>query len=179
MIPHIWTSLPQEAYRSHGFLQQSIHSLVRASANSQHPPNDDEYLELLKRCGQLPPELITMIWDCISPGSVRSILALPATKHLWSAPSVTNGTATLSLNCDLFLYYTHVMKQRYVCGLGQGDVVYGHKSECSTAISVPSSKAAMIFTMDIHGLSQLEFVSEVPSAEPNKTMSNTRFRGVV
>ncbi|PYI24704.1 hypothetical protein BO99DRAFT_2272 [Aspergillus violaceofuscus CBS 115571] len=120
-----------------------------------------------------------MIWDCISPGSVRSILALPATKHLWSAPSVTNGTATLSLNCELFLDYTHVMKQRYVCGLGQGDVVNGHKSECSTAISVPSSKAAMISTMDIHGLSRLEFVSEVPSAEPNKTMSDTRFRGVV
>lgn len=164
MIPHIWTTLPREAYRSHEFLQQSLHSLVCASANPQIPPNDDEYLELLRRCRQLPPELGTMIWDFISPGSVRSILALQATKHLWSTPSVTNGTATPSLYGDLALYYTHVLKQTYVCGLRQGETVYGHESEHSAAVSVPSSKAAMIFTIEIHGLSQLAFVSEVPSA---------------
>ncbi|RAH66565.1 uncharacterized protein BO66DRAFT_441916 [Aspergillus aculeatinus CBS 121060] len=71
------------------------------------------------------------------------------------------------------------MKQTYVCGLRQGEIVYGHESEHSAAVSVPSSKAAMIFTIEIHGLSQLEFVSEVPSAKSNKTMSDTRFRGVI
>lgn len=112
----------------------------------------DTLRELLERCGRLPVELIAMIWDGVPPSAVRCLQALESSKSIWPTLSICAESATLSLHGDIRLYSTSVLDGKYICGIRQGDRLYGHKSTSYAELSIPQTFVAIMFVLGNYGL---------------------------
>ncbi|PYI03592.1 hypothetical protein BO78DRAFT_389316 [Aspergillus sclerotiicarbonarius CBS 121057] len=164
MIPLEWTGLPQEIYRNDA-LSKAVSSLPTASRGNE---GESDLCNLLKGCGKLPLELTIIIWDFLASGPVRCLLALNAANRVWSSPSLLAGNATISLHEDFVVYFTHLMKGKYVCGIRQGHTLCGHESSSSVMIQMPASSAECVFSLGIYGLRKIEFLTETRTNSTSK-----------
>ncbi|RDK42407.1 hypothetical protein M752DRAFT_300621 [Aspergillus phoenicis ATCC 13157] len=165
MVPLIMTGLPQEIYRISA-LSEAVDSLLRDS----HDMEVESMLsKLLRRFRDLPLELTMIIWDFLASGPVRCLLALNSSKNIWSDAPLSAGSATISLSGEIVVYFTHLTKENYVCGIRQGHILYGHGSSSFTKIQIPTSNAMFVFSQGIYGLQKLEFLTETGTSPTSET----------
>ncbi|KAE8406561.1 hypothetical protein BDV37DRAFT_269893 [Aspergillus pseudonomiae] len=162
--PLVWTGIPQEIYRTYAFYSNAIAALFK---DPRRKNDDGMLLELLGRCGNLPVELGVIIWDFLNPSAIRCLLALNATKSIWSCLPHSTGRATISLHGELVVYFTNILKGTYICGIRQGHILYGHMGNSSLLISVPASSTACVFSLGTYGLQKLKFLTETEASSSN------------
>ncbi|RAL06392.1 uncharacterized protein BO80DRAFT_420688 [Aspergillus ibericus CBS 121593] len=156
MIPLIWTKLPREIYKSNT-LFEAADSLLATSRGREYKGS---LWELLDRCRRLPVELSLFIWDFLPSSPVRHLLALNAARRIWLDTPLSAGGATISLQGDIMIYLTQLMKDRCVCGIRQGHSLYGHESSLLINVQRPAASTACVFTMGLYGLQNVEFMAE-------------------
>ncbi|KAE8356784.1 hypothetical protein BDV28DRAFT_154454 [Aspergillus coremiiformis] len=177
MIPLVWTRLPQSIYRSQSTLSKAIQMLPSDQCDYQ----DVALYILLKRCERLPTELVAMIWDFVTPCTVRCLLALWAAKSIQPAAiSFPGGSATIFLNGDIKLYLKQILDGVYICGIRQGYTLHGSESDSSVNITVPLSMIAFVFTRGTYGLRKMEFITELePHPVRSLASKDSEFVGVI
>ncbi|KAE8146044.1 hypothetical protein BDV25DRAFT_170056 [Aspergillus avenaceus] len=159
MAPLVWTNLPPQIYIIHGLFSKAVRALVRHASTCIG--NKTPLFELLKGCANLPIEITTIIWDFITPCTIKSLIALQATKGILSGSSHDpGGCATICLFGDIRIYHTRVIHGTYICGIRHGYTLLGQVSSFFTDISVPSSVAIFMCTFGIYGLQRLDFFTD-------------------
>lgn len=156
MTPLVRGGLPKNIYMHR--LPQAVQTLF--SEFDQVDTGDTTLHGLIGRCGRLPTELVTIIWEFISPCAVRCLLALWAARSIWPTFPFAAGCASIRLYGDIFVYVTRVLDGTYICGIRDGDTLYGHKSASLFKVPIPLSITAVIFVLGNYGLRRIGFSTE-------------------
>lgn len=164
MTPLVFTGLPQNIYQNHLTLSKAVHKLQ----NFKNDNKKTTLYELLERCHSLPTELIAIIWDFLTPCTIRCLLSFLATENIWSTLSSAASIETISLHGNISVYHTCVLDGTYICGIRQENKLYGHESSISVEMSVPSSVTAFVFRIGMYGLRSIDFVTETKANTPSK-----------
>lgn len=138
--------------------------------------------ELLERSQNLPTELIAIIWDFIAPCTIRCLLSLSATENTWPDCSSGARSGTISLHGNIAVYRTCVLGGTYICGIRQGNNIYGHESSVSLNVPVPSFATAFVFRIGIYGLRSIDFVTDTktnPFSKGDITVKDNEFISII
>lgn len=178
MTPLVWTGLPQNIYQDHLTLFKAIHKLQNFKNNNKKTT----LYELLERSQNLPTELIAIIWDFIAPCTIRCLLSLSATENTWPDCSSGARSGTISLHGNIAVYRTCVLGGTYICGIRQGNNIYGHESSVSLNVPVPSFATAFVFRIGIYGLRSIDFVTDTktnPFSKGDITVKDNEFISII
>lgn len=179
MTPLVWAGLPPSIYKDRFALTKAIHKL---SSKSNNDNKRTALYELLERLQGLPTELVAIIWDFMPPCTVRCLCAFLAAENTWPvlSPAVCRGTIYLCGNISVYL--TYVLDGTYICGIRQGDKLYGQESNTFTNVSIPLSATAFIFRLGLYGLRNIELLTEAQAnqaGERDLTMKDNEFINIV
>lgn len=175
---YFWTGLPQNIYQDHLILSKAIYKLW----NSNNDSKKTTLYELLERCQSLPAELLAIIWDFITPCTVRCLLSLSATENMWQTSSSAADSGTMSLHGNISVYHTCVLDGTYICGIRQGNKFYGHESSTFSNISIPLSNTAFVLRFGMYGLWSIDFVLDTntnPSSKSDILVKDNEFISII
>ena len=180
MTPRIRGGLPQNIYMHRLPLARAIQVLF--SEFDEGDTGETALRGLLGRVGQLPPELITIIWELISPCAIRCLLALWAARNIWPTSAFAAGCASIRLDGDLLVYVRRVLDGTYICGIHDGNALYGYKSSSFFKVPIPLSITAFVFVLGNYGLRRIGFSTEAqsdPEILEGSRAEDTEFVGII
>lgn len=88
----------------------------------------------------------------------------------------------MSLHGNISVYLTRVLDGTYICGISQGDKLYGLESNTFIDMSVPLSATAFVFRLGIYGLRNIDFLTETqtgPANEGELTVKHNEFINII
>lgn len=108
--------------------------------------------------------------------------ALLAAENQWPNLSSAARSGTMSLHGNISVYLTRVLDGTYICGISQGDKLYGLESNTFIDMSVPLSATAFVFRLGIYGLRNIDFLTETqtgPANEGELTVKHNEFINII
>ncbi|PYH81379.1 hypothetical protein BO82DRAFT_94251 [Aspergillus uvarum CBS 121591] len=193
MNPLVWQKLPQSIHSHCRAVTSAIHLLL-FSAPPAGDKNKDASLGLvsnrlecnrttlyilMKHIGNLPLELVSIIWKLTPPSATRSLLALLAAKTMWPASYASSASALVHIRGDILVYLAPILDGVYITGICIDGKLYGYQSSRSRRLSITSATTGFTFTLGRYGLRSIEDL--LSSEKPLKSLAreNPEYTGVV
>ena len=159
MVPLLDVEVKGNIYASSNtyFLSEALQRFCRPTY--KHPAQKSNLFHDLNQLGALPEEIISLVWEYLSPTVVRCLLSLQTSMDLIERVSpIRQWSATFLLHGSMTVFFRHLHGETYICGLNNTYQQYGYKSHDCQQVQIEMPVVAVSAIIGLFGLKGIQYL---------------------